>query len=197
MSNPSAATDGHTQRRAIATRRSHETVARLQAGIERLETAGREVSAHTIREVTGLAYKTIHRNAAALALFRAHSTALLAQGATGEASTGDAATGDGATGDATGPAKDPFSKHSRQRLQDMILTLRKRVAVLGRRVAALERHIDAQPEREAQHDALLQEHATCALTIEQLEARVRKLEPLEVFVENFRGRLTREELDVG
>lgn len=192
MSNPSAATDNqHAHRRAIATRRSRETVTRLRGGIERLESEGREVSAHTVREVTGLAYKTIYRNPAALALFGAHSTALQTRGAADGAGASDAA-----AGDATGPAKDPLSKHSRQRLQDMIRTLRKRVAVLGRRVAALERRLDAQPKREAQHDALLQEHATCALTIERLEARVRELEPLEVVLKNYRVRLTREELDV-
>jgi len=185
VSNPSAATDDqHAHRRAIATRRSRATVARLQAGIERLEAEGREVSAHTVREVTGLAYKTIHRNPAALVLFRAHSTALRARGAADEAATDDVP-----AGDATRPAKDPLSKHSRQRLQDMIRTLRKRVA-------ALEARLDAQPTREAQHDALLQEHATCALTIERLEARVRDLEGMEVIVKNLRGHLTRQEFDV-
>jgi hypothetical protein len=192
VSNPSAATDDqHAQRRAIAARRSRATVARLQAGIERLEADGREVSAHTVREVTGLAYKTIHRNPVALDLFRAHSTALRPQGAAGAVGATDAAAGDAAR-----PAQDPLSKYSRQRLQDLIRTLRKRVEVLGRRVGALERRLAAQPEREAQHDALLQEHATCALTIERLEARVRELQGMEVIVKNLRGHLTRQEFDV-
>lgn len=185
MSNPSAATDdGHAQRRAIATRRSQATVARLQAGIERLEAAGGEVSAHNVQEVTGLAYKTIYRNPAALALFRARSTALRARGGAANAGTADAVADNAAR-----PAEDPLSKHSRHRLQDMIQTLRKRVVVL-------EQRLDERRARDAQHDALLQEHATCALTIEKLEARVRVLEPLEALAKNFGGHLIRQEFDV-
>ncbi len=185
MSNPpGSANDPHAHRRAVAARRSWETVDRLDAGLRLLAEQGRAVTARTVHEVTGLDYKTIHRNPAALALFRAHSTALRSRAGAGGAGAGGAGAGAAARS-----AKDPLEDYSRQRLLDTIRKLRKRVA-------ALERRLDEQPTREAQYDALVQEHATCALTIERLKARVQALEGMEAIVKTLRGHLTRQEFDV-
>lgn len=62
--------------RAYAARQRQTTLERLHAAITALKDKGEPITVHTIRETSGLDYKSIARNPEALALFRHHSTFL-------------------------------------------------------------------------------------------------------------------------
>src|SRR5260370_30132480 len=59
--------------------RRQATVERLRSAIDALTAKKKEITVQTIYEECGLRYAAIHRNQEALALFRAHSTHLVAQ----------------------------------------------------------------------------------------------------------------------
>src|SRR5260370_39411926 len=61
------------------TARRLATVERLRTAIDALKEKKREISVQTIYDECGLRYAAIHRNPEALALFRAHSTHLVAE----------------------------------------------------------------------------------------------------------------------
>lgn len=65
--------------RAHAARQRQATLERLQTAIATLRDHGQPITVHTIREASGLDYKSIVRNPEALALFQANSTFLVAK----------------------------------------------------------------------------------------------------------------------
>jgi hypothetical protein len=65
--------DAYPHLRAAAAARSQATVERLRVGITRLEESGVPVSGPSIYKVTGLAFKTIRRNAGAYGLYCEHA----------------------------------------------------------------------------------------------------------------------------
>src|SRR5258708_4854492 len=65
--------------RTYATQQRQATLSRLHAAITMLKEKGEPITVHTIREASGLDYKSIARNPEALALFHQHSTFLAAK----------------------------------------------------------------------------------------------------------------------
>ncbi len=65
--------------RTYATQQRQATLSRLQAAITLLKDKGEPITVHTVREASGLDYKSIARNPEALALFHQHSTFLAAK----------------------------------------------------------------------------------------------------------------------
>ena len=65
--------------RASTEARRQATIERLRSAIDALTAKKKEITVQTIYEECGLRYAAIYRNLEALALFRAHSTHLVAQ----------------------------------------------------------------------------------------------------------------------
>ncbi len=175
--------DAHAHQRETAARRRERTVERLQVGIATLEAAGREVTARTVHEVTGIDHRTIGRNPAAIALFREHSTHLQARRP--PAKKPHRPRDADPPGEAEpSPVRDPLQNYSRPRLI--------------RKVNALEQQLAARAEQDRQYAGLVQEHASCAMTIERLEARVQQLAKyaeMAKLLEGLRGKMVDEEFE--
>lgn len=153
------------------------TAARRQATIERLRSAiaaltakKKEITVQTIYEECGLRYAAIHRNAEALALFRAHSTHLRAKK---KRKSSKRTTSDEET---PAPPRDPLLNYKKPQLVERFRTAQQQVLELRQQLAVF---VDAGMKREAR--------------IAELEASVAKLEPYRVYVEQLRAQMQREE----
>lgn len=162
-----------TQLRALrvsTAARRQATIERLRSAIDALTAKKKEITVQTIYEECGLRYAAIHRNAEALALFRAHSTHLLArkkQKRRKRTTTDE---------DMPAPPRDPLLNYKKPELVKRVRTSEQQVLELRQQLAV---SVDAGMKREAR--------------IAELEARVAQLEPFRVYVEQLRAQMQREE----
>ncbi len=152
------------------------TVARRQATIDRLRSAinaltakKREITVQTIYEECGLRYAAIHRNQEALALFRAHSTHLVAK----KKQKGRKRL---STGEEPPAPRDPLLNYKKPQLVKRLRAADQLVQELRQQLALV---VDAGMKREAR--------------IAELEARLAQLEPYRLYVEQLSAQMQREE----
>jgi hypothetical protein len=150
--------------------RRQATIERLRSAIAALNAKKKEITVQTIYEECGLRYAAIHRNAKALALFRAHSTHLLAQKKrkSRKRTTSDE--------EMPAPPRDPLLNYKKSQLVERLRTTQQQVLELRQQLAVF---VDAGMKREAR--------------IVELEARFAELEPYRAFVEQIRSQMQREE----
>ncbi len=149
--------------------RRKTTVERLQSAIDTLTERKKEITVQTIYEECGLRYAAIHRNQEALALFRAHSTHLVAQR---KRKRGKPTT----AGEVTPAPRDPLLNYKKSQLVERLHTAQQQVHELRQELAMT---VDAAMQRETR--------------IAELEARLAKLEPYRAFIEQWRTQMQREE----
>ena len=152
------------------------TEARRQATIERLRTAidaltakKQKITTQTIYEECGLRYAAIHRNSEALALFRANSAHLVAQKKRKRRKPTN-------PDEETPAPRDPLLNYKKPQLVDRYRAAQQRVQELQQQLAV---SVVAAMKREAR--------------IAQLEAKVAQLEPYQLYVEQLRAQMQREE----
>lgn len=155
--------------RDSTTARRQATVERLRSAIDALTAKKAEITVQTIYEECGLRYAAIHRNAEALALFRAHSTHLVAQKKRKRRERMS-------TGEETPAPRDPMLNYKKPQLVERFRTAQQQVQTLQQQLAVI---VDAGMKREAR--------------IAELEAKVVQLEPYRVYVEQLRAQMQREE----
>jgi hypothetical protein len=167
MSKPSYSL-GYTEQRLAGLRRHaaqqrQATLERLQTAIVALKAKGEPITVHTVREMSGLDYKSYARNPEALALFQEHSTFLAAKRkeARGKRQKG-----------ASHP-RDPLLNYKRPQL-----------------AARLRQEMQCREEIEVQYRQLLEERVQSDLKMMQLEA---ELATYQSFLGQLRAQVQREE----
>jgi hypothetical protein len=155
--------------RNSTTARRQATVGRLRSAIDALTARKKEITVQTIYEECGLRYAAIHRNAEALALFRAHSTHLVAQ----KRQKGRKRL---SIGEKTPAPRDPLLTYKKPQLVERYRAAQQQVQELQHQLAVT---VDASMRREAR--------------IAELEARLAQLEPYRLYVEQLRAQMQREE----
>ena len=158
--------------RVSTSARRQATIERLRSGIDVLTAKKQKITTQTIYEECGLRYAAIHRNAEALALFRAHSTHLLAQKKQ-KSRKRTTTTSDKET---PAPPRDPLLNYKKPQLVERLRTAQQQIQALRQQLAVF---VDAGMKREAR--------------IVELEARLAELEPYRAFVEQMRSQMQREE----
>jgi len=151
------------------TARRLATVERLRTAIDALKEKKREISVQTIYDECGLRYAAIHRNPEALALFRAHSTHLVAAKKQRKRRPR-------ADEEATSTPRDPLLSYKKPQL-------------VARLRSAQQQLLEAQQQQATLVEARLKQEAKIA----ELEARLAGLEPYRTFVEHIRSQMQREE----
>jgi hypothetical protein len=149
--------------------RRQTTIERLRSAIDALTAKKAKITAQTIYEECGLRYAAIHRNQEALALFRAHSTHLVAQRKQKRHKRIS-------TGEETPAPRDPLLNYKKPQLVERLRAAQQHVQELQHQLAVT---VDAGMKREAR--------------IAELEARLAKLEPYRAFIEQWRTQVQREE----
>ena len=149
--------------------RRQATVKRLRSAIDALTARKKEITVQTIYEECGLRYAAIHRNAEALALFRAHSTYLGAQ----KRRKGRKRM---STGEEIPAPRDPLLNYKKPQLVERLRAAQQHVQELQHQLALT---VDAGMRREAR--------------IAELEARLAQIEPYRLYVEQLRAQMQREE----
>jgi hypothetical protein len=149
--------------------RRQATVERLRAAIDALTARKKEITVQTIYEECGLRYAAIHRNQEALALFRAHSTHLVAQKKRKRRERTS-------TGEETPAVRDPLLNYKKPQLVERLRAAQQHVQELQQQLAVT---VDAGMKREVR--------------IAELEARLAQLEPYRTFIEQWRVQMHREE----
>lgn len=149
--------------------RRHATIERLRAAIDALTAKKVKITVQTIYEECGLRYAAIHRNQEALALFRAHSTHLLAQKKQKRRKRTTA-------GEETPAPRDPLLNYKKPQLVERLRAAQQHVQELQQQLAVT---VDSGMKREAR--------------IAELESRLAQLEPYRAFIEQWRAQMHREE----
>jgi hypothetical protein len=151
--------------RRHAVQQRQATLERLQAALASLKAKGEPVTVHTVRETSGLDYKSYARNPEALALFQENSTFLVAKRkvARGKRQKG-----------ASHP-KDPLLNYKRPQL-----------------AARLRKEMQRREEIEVQYRQLLEERVQSDLKMMQLEAELAKYQS---FLGQLRSQMQSEEYD--
>ncbi len=135
--------------REHAARQRQVTLERLQAAITTLKEKGQPITVHTVREASGLDYKSIARNPEALSLFQANSTFLVAKRKkSGRKRKAELA-------EKVPQPKDPFLNYKRAQL-----------------AARLRQEQQRREEIEGQYRQLLAERVQTDLKVMQLEAEL-------------------------
>jgi hypothetical protein len=150
--------------------RRQATIERLRSAIDALTAKKKEITVQTIYEECGLRYAAIHRNQEALALFRAHSTHLVAQKKRKRRERMS-------TGEEAPVPRDPLLNYKKPQLVERLRAAQQQVQELQHQLALT---VDAGMRREAR--------------IAELEARLAQLEPYRLYVEQLRAQMQREEL---
>ena len=155
--------------RTSTSARRQTTIERLRSAIDALTVKKAKITAQTIYEECGLQYAAIHRNQEALALFRTHSTHLVAQKKRKRRKR--------TTADEDAPApRDPLLNYKKPQLVERLRAAQQQTQELRQQLALI---VDAGMKREAR--------------IAELEARVVQLEPYRLYVEQLRAQMQREE----
>jgi hypothetical protein len=149
--------------------RRQATIERLRSAIDALTAKKKEITVQTIYEESGLRYAAIHRNQEALALFRAHSTHLVAQKKRKRRKRIS-------TGEETPAPRDPLLNYKKPQLVERLRAAQQHVQELQHQLAVA---VDAGMKREAR--------------IAELEAKLAQLEPYRAFIEQWRAQMHREE----
>ena len=149
--------------------RRQATIERLRSAIDALTAKKKEITVQTIYEESGLRYAAIHRNQEALALFRAHSTHLVAKKKRKRRERIG-------TGEETPAPRDPLLNYKKPQLVERLRAAQQHVQELQHQLALT---VDAGMRREAR--------------IAELEARLAQLEPYRLYVEQLRTQMQREE----
>jgi hypothetical protein len=150
--------------------RRQATIERLRNAIDALTAKKRKITTETIYEECGLRYAAIHRNPEALALFRKHSTHLVTQKRRKRRNKP-------ANLDEEKPApRDPLLNYKKPQLVARCRADEQRIQDLEQQFA---KNVDEAMKREAR--------------IAQLEAKVAQLEPYQLYVEQLRAQMLREE----
>ena len=167
MSKPSHSS-GYTEQRLAGLRRHaaelrQATLERLQTAIASLKAKGEPITVHTVRETSGLDYKSYARNPEALALFQENSTFLAARRkeARGKRQKGVA------------HPRDPLLNYKRPQL-----------------AARLRQEMQRREEIEVQYRQLLEERVQSDLKMMQIEAELAKYQS---FLGQLRAQVQREE----
>lgn len=150
--------------------RRQATIERLRSAIDALAARKEEITVQTIYEECGLRYAAIHRNAEALALFRAHSTHLQAKKKRRSRKRM------AAVEETPASPRDPLLNYKKPQLVKRVRTSEQQVLELRQQLTV---SVDVGMKREAR--------------IAELEARVAQLEPFRVYVEQLRAQMQREE----
>jgi hypothetical protein len=155
--------------RDSTTARRQATIERLRTAIDALTAKKQKITTQTIYEECGLRYAAIHRNPEALALFRAHSAHLVAQKKRKRRKP--------ANPDEEKPApRDPLLNYKKPQLVARCRADEQRIQELQQQLAV---SVDAAMKREAR--------------IAELEAKIAQLEPYQLYVEQLRAQMQREE----
>jgi hypothetical protein len=149
--------------------RRQTTIERLRSAIDALTAKKAKITVQTIYEECGLRYAAIHRNQEALALFRTHSTHLVAQKKRMRRKRID-------TGEETPVPRDPLLNYKKPQLVERLRAAQQHLQELQHQLAMT---VDAGMKREAR--------------IAELEARLAQLEPYRAFIEQWRAQMHREE----
>jgi hypothetical protein len=149
--------------------RRQATIERLRSAIDTLTAKKKEITVQTIYEESGLRYAAIHRNQEALALFRAHSTHLVAQKKRKRRKRPS-------TGEETPAPRDPLLNYKKPQLVERFRAAQQLVQELQQQLAMV---VDAGMRREAR--------------IAELEAKLAQLEPYRLYVEQLGAQMQREE----
>jgi len=154
---------------ASTTERRRATIERLRTAIESLQKKKQDISVQTIYEECGLRYAAIHRNAEALALFRANSTHLV-------------------TRKKRTRRVHPVSEEGAPSSRDPLLNYKK-PQLVARLRAAQQQLLETQKQQAALVEASIKREGRIA----ELEAKLARLEPYHAFVEHIRSQMQREE----
>lgn len=130
--------------RASTAARKQETIDRLRKAIKSLEAQGKSVTTQTVRGECGLEYTVYARNPEALAIFRAHSTALK-----------DA------------EAKKKSAKRKTSSVQDPLLASPKQ-----KLITLLRNEMQRREEAETRYQNILQETVQREIQVARLEAEL-------------------------
>jgi hypothetical protein len=155
--------------RTSTSARRQTTIERLRSAIDTLTAKKAKITHQTIYEECGLRSETIRRNAEAHALFRAHSTHLVAE----KKRKGRKRM---STGEETPAPRDPLLNYKKPQLVKRVHTLEQLVQELQHQLSLA---VDAGMKREAH--------------IAELEAKLAQLEPYRAFIEHWRAQMHREE----
>ncbi len=149
--------------------RRQSTIERLRSAIDTLTAKKAKITVQAIYEECGLRYAAIHRNREALALFRTHSTHLVAEKKRKRRKPMS-------TGEQTPTPRDPLLNYKKPQLVVRYRAALQHVQELQQQLAAT---VDAGMKREAR--------------IAELEATLAQLEPYRAFIEQWRAQMHREE----
>jgi hypothetical protein len=149
--------------------RRQATIERLQSAIDALTAKKQKITTQTIYEACGLRYAVIHRNREALALFRTHSTHLVAQKKQKRRKPPN-------PDEETPSPRDPLLNYKKPQLVQRCRAAQQRIQQLEQQLAL---NVDAALKREAR--------------IAELEAKIAQLEPYHLYVEQLRAHMQREE----
>ncbi len=153
--------------RTYATQQRQATLSRLQAAITLLKDKGEPITVHTVREASGLDYKSIARNPEALALFHQHSTFLAAKRKE------------------TKKKRKPGREEEIPRQKDPLLNYKR-----PQLVARVRQEMQRREEMEIQYRQLLEERVQSDLKMLQLEADLARYHDV---LRHFRAQLQQEE----
>ena len=167
---PKPAPSGYPEQRLAGLRRHaaqqrQATLERLQAAIAYLKAKGEDITVHTVRETSGLDYKSYARNPEALLLFQENSTFLVAKRKEARRKRQKGAS----------QPRDPLLNYKRPQL-----------------AARLRQEMQRREEIEVQYRQLLEERVQSDLKLMQLEAELAKYQR---FLGQFRAQVQHEEYD--
>lgn len=149
--------------RRHAAQQRQATLERLQAAIACLKAKGEAITVHTVRETSGLDYKSYARNPEALLLFQENSTFLVAKRKEARRKRQKGAA----------HPRDPLLNYKRAQL-----------------AARLRQEMQRREEIEVQYRQLLEERVQSDLKLMQLEAELAKYQS---FLGQLRAQVQREE----